>query len=807
MAAFCQRNRRDLFHPRLKALITATQKFNHTLAGGDPQFASTTKLAAHFKPEPGQVELTKWRKLDSRTFGITGSIIPSSPLMVLKLLKQKGFEAYLVGGCVRDLILNRIPKDFDVITTAGLCQIKKQFHRAVIVGRRFPICRVHIRGTVVEVSSFDTVSQQVEKSKNSFVPKMPKRCDEKDVYRWRNSMHRDFTINSLFYDPFSNIIYDYANAMADLKSLKLQTLIPALSSFEEDCARILRGMRLAARLNFSFSVEIDTAIRKLSQSIKSLSKSRLMMEVGYMLSYGAAVPSISLLQRYNLLEVLLPFHAAYLSQQAVKQSSETILMLMKLFSSLDQLVSCNRPAHDSLWVALLAFHMSLAHNPEDILVVLTFASVLYHGKWREGVKFARKHAKAAISYAPEISGSDGDGFMSEDDVLAERVKNMAVQVQASAHVLIDAEKLKKMTLNLSGSSSSCLVFISKNMVKTVVAFLDSLVNDVTSLDTNRTNLLIDYETLVKGHVCETRFVLGTIILDTLGLGDALAELRKNRSEKVDKKRKESSQISENDHKMILRKNNQVKDIRGYEIIGEDRGNYNMIGHKISGDEDTGEVRGKRMQNFNGNVSKKVSKDIISHKKSGDEDGGEEWERRKMDCDSSVLGSGDKKENSQITRENDHKMLLGKVMPGKDIPRDKIIGGDKPSKKVLKNMKSHKRSGDGGGIRERRKQNFDFSVSGSGEKDEKKMNDNFQIRDDHKMLLRKNVLCKDLLEDEIFGKNKVSQKVIRNTVNLKRSGDEDGGEVRGRKQDLNGNILGPCDKVEKKMTLHSIFKRV
>ncbi|CAH9089725.1 unnamed protein product [Cuscuta europaea] len=730
--------------------------------------------------------------------------------MVLKLLKQKGFEAYLVGGCVRDLILNRIPKDFDVITTAGLRQIKKQFHRAVIVGRRFPICRVHIRGTVVEVSSFDTVSQQVEKSKNSFVPKMLKRCDEKDVYRWRNSMHRDFTINSLFYDPFGNIIYDYVNAMADLKSLKLQTMIPALSSFEEDCARILRGMRLAARLNFSFSVEIDTAIRKLSQSIKSLSKSRLMMEVGYMLSYGAAVPSISLLQRYNLLEVLLPFHAAYLAKQAAKQSSETILMLMKLFSSLDQLVSCNRPAHDSLWVALLAFHMSLANNPEDILVVLTFASVLYHGRWREGVKFARQHAKAAISYAPEISGSDGDGFMSEDDVLAERVKNMAAQVQASAHELIDAENLKKMTLNLSGSSSSCLVFISKKMVKSVVAFLDILVNDVTSLDTNRTNLLIDYERLVKGHVCETRFVLGTIILDTLGLGDALAELRKNRSEKVDKKRKESSQISENDHKMILRKNNLGKDIRGYETIGEGRGNYDMIGHKRSGDEDTGEVQEKRMQNFD--VSKKVSKDIISHKKTGDEDGGEELERRKMDRDGSVLGSGDKegkkKDKSQIIRENDHKILLRKVMPSKDIPREKIIGGDKPSKKVLKSMKNHKRSGDGdgGGISERRKRDFDCSVSGSGEKDEKKRNENSQIReDDHKMLLRKNVLGKDLLEDEIIGRDKVSQKVIRNTVNLKRSGDEDGGEVRGRKQDLNGNILGSSDKVEKKKTLHSIFK--
>ncbi|PHT32694.1 hypothetical protein CQW23_29031 [Capsicum baccatum] len=143
-------------------------------------------------------------------------------------------------------------------------------------------------------------------------------------------------------------------------------------------ARILRGLRLAARLKLSLSEEIEIAVHKLPSSIMKLEKSRLMMEVNYMLSYGAAEPSLFLLQRYNILGMLLPFHASHLAQQSNKQLSESSVMLMKLFSSLDQLVPCGRPSHDSLWVALLAFHLALIANPQKAYVILTFASLLYH---------------------------------------------------------------------------------------------------------------------------------------------------------------------------------------------------------------------------------------------------------------------------------------------------------------------------------------------------------------------------------------------------------------------------------------------
>nr|XP_016489298.1 PREDICTED: uncharacterized protein LOC107809219 [Nicotiana tabacum] len=515
MAALAQQTKGNSLLSRFKAFLVF-QKYKHTFSKDRRRRQHPADMGSGSVVETGEIDFSKWRKLDSRNFGISSSRIPASPWIVLKVLQSEGFEAYLVGGCVRDLILNRIPKDFDVITTARLSQIRRHFHRAEIVGRRFPICRVHVKGSIVEVSSFDTVAKQTGKREELSIPKMPKGFHQKDFILWKNSIHRDFTVNSLFFDPSMNRIYDYADAMVDLKSLQLRTLVPANLSFEQDCARMLRGLRLAARLKLSFSKDIEIAMHKLSSSIMKLDKSRLMMEVNYMLSYGAAEPSLSLLQRYNILDMLLPFHAAHLTQQSNKKLGESSAMLMKLFSSLDQLVTCCRPSHDSLWVALLAFHLALITKPQQAFVVLTFASVLYHGNWKEGVKFAKRHSDAAAIYTPEIS--DSQGSFTSDDELAERVTELAVLVQNSLDILNDKDSLREAMSKFIGSPCSGLVFVSKKMGKSVEVIFDILVEDVTSLKTRRNSFEIDYTLLGKGQMRETRFVIGQVILDTIAPG-------------------------------------------------------------------------------------------------------------------------------------------------------------------------------------------------------------------------------------------------------------------------------------------------
>lgn len=499
---------------RLKALLTI-QRINHTLAETEVQAQYYADVVSGSVLEQGKIDTSKWRKLDSRSLGITRSMISSSSWIVVKVLQSEGFQAYLVGGCVRDLLLNKVPKDFDVITTAALKEIKKKFNRCEIVGRRFPICQVHVKGSIVEVSSFETVAEHTKEKKEFLLSQMPHGCDVKDFIIWRNCMHRDFTINSLFFDPFVNEIYDYANGMMDLKSLKLRTLIPAQLSFEEDCARILRGLRIAARLGLSFSKETEIAIRKLSSSVTSLAKSRIMMELNYMLSYGAAEPSLCLLQRFNLLDILLPFHAAYLAQQAHEQYCQNSAMLMKLFFNLDKLFTCDQPADCRLWVGLLAFHLALVNNPQDALVVWTFASVLYHARWKEGVKFAREHAQGSVSFIPEIL--EGCNIMSEDE-LAERVTQLARVVQDSVDALTETDCLHQAMSRFPDSPCPRLVFVSRKMGNDTANLFSSLVNDVRCYQKGRVKFHINYELLRRGNLRETRLVFGKIIMDTLSSG-------------------------------------------------------------------------------------------------------------------------------------------------------------------------------------------------------------------------------------------------------------------------------------------------
>lgn len=486
---------------RLKPLLSS-QRFSHSLVKGKDEDS---------KIQPGIFKMSNWNTMDSRSLGIYNSMISLPSILVLKILQGQGYEAYLVGGCVRDLLLKKTPKDFDVITTAALKKIRKQFYGAEIVGQRFPICRVHMKGSVIEVSSFETVAKHGKEREELLVSQTPKGCDKSDLVRWRDSMKRDFTINSLFFDPFVHKIYDYANGMKDILDLKLRTLLPAQLSFKEDSARILRGLRIAARLGLSLSKETETAIYELASSLSSLCKSRIILELNYMLSYGAAEPSLRLLQRFHLLDLFLPFHAAILSQQATMPGP---IMLMKLFSHLDQLVACDRPSDSNLWIGLLAFHLALVNNPQHPHVVFTFASILYHRKWTAGVEFARLYSRAPVVFVPETSQTCS---FKSDDELAERVKKFSLQVQNSIDVLTEKESLFKAMAGFPGFPCSGLVFVSMNKRNIVRRLFDVPVPEDLKAEGSK-HFEIDYDLLGKGDVEQTKLALGKIILDTMSNG-------------------------------------------------------------------------------------------------------------------------------------------------------------------------------------------------------------------------------------------------------------------------------------------------
>nr|XP_043633434.1 uncharacterized protein LOC122604625 [Erigeron canadensis] len=462
--------------------------------------------------KPGEVDVSKWKKVDARSLGLARGMLPQSPYSVLQILRTKGFEAYLVGGCVRDLLLNRPPKDFDIITTADLNQIRKQFHRCEVVGSRFPVCKVFIKGSVVEVSSFDTLGKGAEGKEKFLVSQMPKVRDKLDLIRWKNSMHRDFTINSLFYDPFLHKIYDYNDGMKDLLELKLRTLVPAQLSFTEDSARILRGLRIAARLGLSLSKEIKSAILKQTSSVARLGQFRTMMELNYMLSFGAAESSLSLLHKYHLLEILLPVQALYISQKATR-SGQSSMMLMELLSHLDKLVTCDRPSESSLWIALLGFHLALVNNPQHPFVILTFASVLYHQNWQEGLMFAREYGGPLVKFEPETV--ETCKTISDDEV-AEKVNQLAMLAVDAIDIMVETDSLHKTMAKYPGFFCPGLIFIPHKLGRHGKQLFHILVHKVEAYRKGRCSFEINYDLLKKGDSIETRFALGKVILNTMG---------------------------------------------------------------------------------------------------------------------------------------------------------------------------------------------------------------------------------------------------------------------------------------------------
>ncbi|CAL0331963.1 unnamed protein product [Lupinus luteus] len=504
---------------RMKTLFTShSQSFHSLTPKGDIQHQLSPQMTSHYSASQGRTDLSKWKALDARELGITSSMISQQSWLVLDLLRRKGFESYLVGGCVRDLLLKRTPKDFDVITTADLTEVRKHFRRlarAEVVGRRFPVCLVHINGSLVEVTSFDTVARTSKGKTPNLYSKFPKFSNKNDLIRCQNSLRRDFTINSLFYNPFANKIYDYANGLADLKSLKLETVIPAQVSFEEDPGRILRGFRIAARLGLSISRETEAALRTCSSLVKSLDKNKLMIELNYMLSYGAAEPSLRLLWKFKLLDFLLPLHAAYLDEQANKEVAQAPNMLMKLFCHLDNLVACDQPSDCTLWIGLLAFHLALVNNPQDAVVVWTLASVLYHGEWEEGVKFAKERIGMCINFAPEIMKSN---VYKSDEEIAKAVTELVSLVMDSIPALVENNICVQFMSRYPSFSRSGIVFVPRKTGKHVSELFEVLVKGIQFYRSGRKSSKINYNMLGKGHLPEARYVFGKIVLETMSSG-------------------------------------------------------------------------------------------------------------------------------------------------------------------------------------------------------------------------------------------------------------------------------------------------
>ena len=309
---------------------------------------------------------------------IDPSLVDDRAVRVVTTLQDKGYEAYIVGGAVRDLILGHRPKDFDVATNATPEQVKALFRRAFIIGRRFRIVHVvHGRGReheVIEVSTFrayldasaaDQVKGNEKTSKAELSGRLADAAHVVDasgrVIRdnvWgpqdEDAARRDFTVNAMYYDPRREIVVDYHGGIEDARRKVLRMIGDPETRYREDPVRILRVVRFAAKLGFEIEPATRKPIKAMAELLSNVPQSRMFDEMIKLLQTGHALASLEELRKQGLHRGIFPILDAVLDDAHRHDGRERFIQ--KALADTDRRVSEDKPVAPSFMLACMLWH-------------------------------------------------------------------------------------------------------------------------------------------------------------------------------------------------------------------------------------------------------------------------------------------------------------------------------------------------------------------------------------------------------------------------------------------------------------------
>jgi poly(A) polymerase len=281
---------------------------------------------------------------------ISRANISPNALKVLYRLKSAGFEAFLVGGGVRDLLLDRHPKDFDVVTNADPDQIQELFRNCRLIGRRFRLAHVRFGRDIVEVATF-RAANVLDPDDDDRAHSDSGRILRDNVYGtidedvWR----RDFTVNALYYNITDFSIWDYVDGVRDVRSRTLRLIGNPEKRYREDPVRMLRAVRFAAKLDFTIAPETAAPIASLGPLIKDVPPARLFDELLKLFQSGHAVRSFELLLHYDLLRYL--FHDTQ-ARLETPERDKIIDFIRRGLANTDQRVREDKPVTPMFLYAL-----------------------------------------------------------------------------------------------------------------------------------------------------------------------------------------------------------------------------------------------------------------------------------------------------------------------------------------------------------------------------------------------------------------------------------------------------------------------
>ncbi len=280
--------------------------------------------------------------------------ISQASLEVLRVLTDAGFEAYLVGGGVRDLLLGIPPKDFDIATDATPESVRGLFRRCHLIGRRFRLAHVRIGREVVEVATFranpagpaaDTDDPRYRRIDGRVVRDNVYGSLEEDAWR------RDFTVNSLYYDPLDRSIVDFTGGYEDLQKGMLRLIGAPADRYREDPVRMLRAVRFAGKLGFEIEIETGQAIGEMVGLLEDIPEARLYEETVKFLMSGSAEAIYDRLRHHGILRFLFPEHARCTSRNPDGLAER---LVRKALANTDERLRQGKPATPAfLFAALL----------------------------------------------------------------------------------------------------------------------------------------------------------------------------------------------------------------------------------------------------------------------------------------------------------------------------------------------------------------------------------------------------------------------------------------------------------------------
>lgn len=246
----------------------------------------------------------------SQEHHVRHDLIDPNALYVLKKLQDRGFKAYLVGGSVRDLLMHRKPKDFDISTSAEPEQVKTLFRSCILIGRRFRLAHVRFGDNIIEVSTF----RSGENTEDELIVRDNVwGSEEEDVLR------RDFTINGLFYNPSNHEIIDYVGGWEDLKHHLLRVIGNPIARFKQDPVRMIRLLKFRARFGFKIDPEAMEALEICKEEITKSSSARILEEVFRMMELAVAEEFFKQIDEHGLLRILFPNLSIYFDSPLKEQ--------------------------------------------------------------------------------------------------------------------------------------------------------------------------------------------------------------------------------------------------------------------------------------------------------------------------------------------------------------------------------------------------------------------------------------------------------------------------------------------------------